>query len=101
MIDKETVKKLAKLVRIEIDEGEQESLVTDLESILGYVSELSDVPLPSEEVVLDKNINSFREDSDPHLTGFYTDKILAQAPRTENGYILVKQVIGEKGARQV
>ena len=99
MINKETVRKLAELTRIEISDEEQESLVTDLESILGYVSELSGVNGLSLEEVLGQNINSFREDSNVEPALLYTDKILEEVPRTREGYIIVKQVIGEKGAK--
>lgn len=96
MIDKETVAKLAKLTRIELKDEEQASLVADLESILGYVSELSKVQSGTTDAVLEDNINCFREDDNAEEAGIYTEKILADAPRTEKGYILVKQVIGEK-----
>jgi len=96
-IDKETVKRLAELARIEISPEEEISMAKDLESILGYVSELSNVAGVSREMVLDDNINNFREDENPDGRGIYTEKILAEVPRQEKGYILVKQVIGEKG----
>lgn len=98
MIDRETVEKLAKLTRVEISEGEKDSMVADLESILGYVSELSNAEGLNADGVLYENRNRFREDEGGGEPGIYTDKILADAPRTEDGYILVKQVIGEKGA---
>ncbi len=99
MIDKETVEKLAKLTRVEISEEEKTSMVADLEAVLGYVSELSKVEGLSTEGSLDDNRNRFREDEGAHESGIYTDKILADAPRTEDGYLLVKQVINEKGNR--
>ena len=99
MIDKATVEKLAKLTRVEISEDEKASMVADLESILGYISELSKASGQQAEAVLDSNRNSFREDDNAEPAGLYTDKILAEAPRIEDGYLLVKQVIGEKGAK--
>jgi aspartyl-tRNA(Asn)/glutamyl-tRNA(Gln) amidotransferase subunit C len=100
MIDRETVEKLAKLTRIEIGEDEKTAMVADLEAILGYVSELSKVQGISLDMPLEENRNIFREDGEAEESGLYTEKILANAPRQENGYILVKQVIGEKGAKE-
>lgn len=97
MIDRETVEKLAKLTRVEISEEEKDSMVADLEAVLGYVSELSSADTSSVVGALDENRNRFREDEGAEAPGLYTDKILANAPRAENGYILVKQVINEKG----
>ncbi|MDO8493445.1 MAG: Asp-tRNA(Asn)/Glu-tRNA(Gln) amidotransferase subunit GatC [bacterium] len=98
MIDRETVEKLAKLTRVEISEEEKDSMVADLEAILGYVSELSSSDTSSVVDTLDTHRNIFREDEGAEEPGIHTAKILADAPRTEDGYILVKQVIGEKGA---
>ncbi len=99
MIDKQTVEKLASLARIEVGEAEKDAMVADLEAVLGYVSELSEVKNLPEAVQLDSNRNRFREDDGAFEPGIFTDKILAEAPRSADGYILVKQVIGEKGAR--
>ncbi len=99
MIDKATVDKLAALSRIEISDEEKTAMVKDLEAVLGYVSELSKVSDVSDEMVLEENRNIFREDENAQPAGLYTERILAEAPRADNGYILVKQVIGEKGAK--
>lgn len=104
-IDRETVEKLAKLTRIEMGEEEKGFVVSDLESILGYVSELSKVREGAilskvEPSPVDENRNCFRDDDNAEPAGLYTDKMLAEAPRTEDGYILVKQVIGEKSPRR-
>ena len=100
MIDRATIDKLAMLSRIELSEEEKVKIAKDLESILGYVSELSSAPVQEFDTELGPHINIFREDDGIIEPGFYTDKILANAPRTENGYLVVKQIIGEKGERK-
>ena len=42
-IDNSTVKKVAKLARIEINEEEETTLITELNNILGWVDELKQV----------------------------------------------------------
>ena len=42
-IDNSTVKKVASLARIEIKEGEEETLINELNNILGWVDELQKV----------------------------------------------------------
>ena len=37
--------------------------------------------------------NVLREDSKPHETGIYTDKLLEQAPNKGNNYIKVKKIL--------
>ena len=95
-MDKETVNKLTTLARIEVSDNEKDALLIDLQAILGYVSLLSSAPTAQGEIELPDNINIFREDDNAHESGLYTTKILAEADREENGYILVKQVMGEK-----
>ncbi|MBI3632681.1 MAG: Asp-tRNA(Asn)/Glu-tRNA(Gln) amidotransferase subunit GatC [Candidatus Vogelbacteria bacterium] len=100
MITKEEIDKLAILARIEMDDEEKNSLMGDLESILGYVSELANAPIVEGEMDLGDHVNIFREDEGVIEPGLYTDKILADAPRVENWYLVVKQIIGEKGERK-
>ncbi|HRY62540.1 MAG TPA: Asp-tRNA(Asn)/Glu-tRNA(Gln) amidotransferase subunit GatC [Candidatus Paceibacterota bacterium] len=95
MIDAGTIKRLAELSRIELSPAESEKIQKDVGSILDYVSELKNAPVGG--IVNDKeHINIMREDSDPHESGGYTDKILAEAPKQNGGYFVVKQIMEEK-----
>ena len=51
-IDNSTVKKVAKLARIEINEEEETTLITELNNILGWVDELKQVNTDSVEPML-------------------------------------------------
>ena len=95
MIDAGTIKRLAELARIELSPEESAKIQKDVGSILDYVSELKNAPIG--DVVNDKeHINIFREDTNPHESGDYTDKILAEAPKQDDGYFVVKQIMEEK-----
>ena len=67
----------------------------DMGSILQYVSELKNAPtkeiLPAKE-----HINVMREDENPHNSGEFTEKILGEAPKSKDGYFVVKQIMEEK-----
>lgn len=93
MITKEDVEKLAVLARIEIADDEKEKLQNDLESILGYVSELTSVVGEFGVREKDELLNVMREDAGAHEPGAFTEKILNNAPRSEGGYVAVKQII--------
>lgn len=98
MIDAETIKKLAELARIELSPEESAKIQKDVGSILDYVSELKNAPVG--DVVNDKeHINIFREDTGPHEPGEYTEKILAEAPKQDDNYFVVKQIMEEKKNR--
>lgn len=93
MITRADVENLALLARIEISEEEKERLQKDLESILGYVSELTSVVGEFEAPHKEELINVMREDANAHESGAFTDALLKNAPATENGYVAVKQII--------
>lgn len=96
-MDKEKVLNLAKLARIEIGDEEAESLSKEFDIILGYVGEVKKVDKVDKVDKLDKeespSRNVMREDREPHESGIYTEKILAQAPAREGAYIKVKKIL--------
>lgn len=96
MISREDIKKLANLSRIELSEEEGDGFVADIDSILGYVSQISHLPA-SESTGQSDIRNVFRQDNPPvggpHESGIFTDAILAQSPRSEKGYVKVKKII--------
>ena len=94
-MDKEKVLNLAKLARIEIGDEEAESLSHEFDAILKYVSEVKEVPTIDHSNILENvgMINVMREDTNPHESGLYTEKILSEAPAREGGYIKVKKIL--------
>lgn len=83
---------LSKLARITITEEEKPKMLADIQSILGYVSEINEVtdtPLRGEEVFY----NVVREDVITRLPGSHTEEILREAPLTSGEYVQVKQVL--------
>jgi aspartyl-tRNA(Asn)/glutamyl-tRNA(Gln) amidotransferase subunit C len=97
MISKKDIEKLADLSRIEISEEEKDGFVKDIDSILSYVGQIKEANIAGsnlpENLVL-KNV--FREDVEPHESGKFTEEILAEAPKKENGYFKVKKIIDER-----
>jgi len=95
LMNKEKVLNLAKLARIELADGEAESLSSEFDAILKYVSEVKDVANDQHSNNLENVgvFNVMREDANPHESGIYTEKILAQAPSREGDYIKVKKIL--------
>lgn len=94
-MDKGKVLSLAQLARIKLSDAEAESLSQEFGSILNYVGEVKSVSL--EERSLNRegfpNRNVFREDSDGHESGIYTEKLLAEAPSRQGDFIKVKKIL--------
>ena len=94
-MDKEKILNLAKLARVDLEDGEAESLSHEFDAILGYVGEVKSVKgLSSVSDVQEETlINVMREDTEPHESGLYTEKIMEQAPVREGDYIKVKKIL--------
>lgn len=100
MLTIDDINNLARLARIELSEEEKIKLQKDMESILGYVSQLSSVDTLSSgegkggaENVL---VNVMREDAVTNETGEYKDAILANAPKREGDYFSVKAIFEDR-----
>jgi aspartyl-tRNA(Asn)/glutamyl-tRNA(Gln) amidotransferase subunit C len=93
-LDKETIKKLTRLCRIDCSEEEQEALLRDLQAILGYFEQLQKIDtehVPPCNHVLEEITNVMREDA----IGKTLDReaFLANAPSHIGGMIRVPPVI--------
>jgi aspartyl-tRNA(Asn)/glutamyl-tRNA(Gln) amidotransferase subunit C len=83
---------LSRLSRIDITESEKEKMLSDMQAILGYVSEINEVEgvrTQGEESVF----NIVREDIVTCEPGSKTEAILANAPASKDGYVEVIQVL--------
>ncbi len=93
MISKEDVKKLAILSRLEISEGELESVSKEIGSILEYVGTIDSAIAGEEKNDSPEIYNNLREDDYINETGLETEVLLASAPKRENNLVKVKKVM--------
>ena len=94
-MNEEDVRKLAALCRIDLTDEEVVKLRGDMESILGYISEIKEVVALNGSAVgqADTHRNILREDGEPHESGTYTDVLLAATPECEDGHVKVKAIL--------
>lgn len=94
MLKKEDIEHLSLLARISVSEEEKESFALQLDSVLGYVSELEKVVTAKDATPKVGELrNVLREDEVPYMGGEFTDMILANAPHKEGDYFKVSQII--------
>ena len=81
---------LSALARITVSEDEKSEMLTSIQSILGYISEINSV---SGELVSEKSTvrNVMREDV--VTEGGDARRVLANAPRTQDGFFVVPKVV--------
>jgi len=95
-IDIDIIKNLAKLSRVDMDEKEMREIGDTFGPILEYVGQVKEVSesnVTNHEDIGDVPFNIMREDTVTNDSGEYTEKILKQAPGTENGFLKVKQIL--------
>ena len=92
-IDNSTVKKVAKLARIEINEEEETTLITELNNILGWVDELKQVNTDSVEPLLSVFNESMQMREDKAESNFDNNQILDNSPESTSGFFVVPKVV--------
>lgn len=92
-IEIKDVEHLAGLARITVSDTEKELLRNDLEGILSYVSQVTEVTTELGVSSVGELRNVMREDVDPHAPGIFTEDILKQAPTREGNKISVKKIM--------
>lgn len=93
MITKEEIKKMASLARMELEEKEIESLTLEVDSILGYVGQVSNISGNLKNEVSETH-NVLRSDIPQNEKNQYTEDILNNAPSREGNYLKVKKILG-------
>jgi len=94
-IDQESVRKVAKLSRLELSEAEVEEFASQLSAILDYVEKMNELDTTSVEPLahcLPVN-NVFREDSVKESLG--TEKTLANAPQRDGEFFKVPKILDD------
>ncbi|MBB5519427.1 Asp-tRNA(Asn)/Glu-tRNA(Gln) amidotransferase subunit GatC [Amphiplicatus metriothermophilus] len=96
-IDKETVRKVARLARIAEPEQRLEPLARELSGILGWIEQLNEVDIEGVEPMtsaVDMKLK-MREDvvQDGPTGGGQPEKIVANAPKTEDHFFVVPKVV--------
>ena len=93
------IKKLADLARIDMGEEEMIGIVKDFDAILAYVGQVQEVSKLKNTQPLHENPGNYflqnvmREDVVTNIRGEFTEKILADAPDTQDGFLKVKQIM--------
>jgi aspartyl-tRNA(Asn)/glutamyl-tRNA(Gln) amidotransferase subunit C len=92
-VDLTTVKRVAKLARIAVTEDQAEKMVGELNNILGFVEQLSEVDVDGVEPMTSVVDMTMRKRTDEVTDGNKADDIVANAPVTEDYFFMVPKVV--------
>ncbi len=92
-ITKDDVKKVARLARIEIKDDRLEPMAQELNGILKWVEQLSEVDTENVEPVRSVVNIPLELRADEITDGDCADKVLANAPEETQGFFVVPKVV--------
>ncbi|WP_321489776.1 Asp-tRNA(Asn)/Glu-tRNA(Gln) amidotransferase subunit GatC [uncultured Hyphomonas sp.] len=92
-VTKDDVRKVARLSRIAVDEAHLDELAGELNSILGWIDQLNEVDVSDVEPLTSVVETTLPMRDDVVTDGNIPDQILANAPRTEDGFFVVPKSV--------
>ena len=92
-VDAATVKRIGRLARIRIEEGEVTAYQSELNASLGFVEQLAEVDVAGVEPMTSVTPMTLRRRDDVISDGGYADKIVSNAPLTEVNVFMVPKVV--------
>ncbi len=94
MLEIKDIEHLAKLARIELSESEKQSLLKEVDPILGYISQIKEVvSTMSEEKKAGEHRNITRLDENPYTEGKNAKEIIENFPEKNGDYLKVKKIL--------
>ena len=92
-LDKDTVRRIAYLARVRVPEDALKPLVGDLNKIIGWVEQLSEVRTEGTTPMTSVVDMTLKTRQDKITDGDCSDKVLANAPQTSRGFYTVPKVV--------
>ena len=92
-VDAATVKKIGRLARIRIEDSEVGKYQDELNAILGFVEQLDEVDVSGVEPMTSVTPMTLRRRDDAITDGGYADRIVANAPLSEDNFFMVPKVV--------
>jgi aspartyl-tRNA(Asn)/glutamyl-tRNA(Gln) amidotransferase subunit C len=92
-LDPATVRRIASLARIRVEESEIATLQTELNAILGWIEQLNEVDVDGVEPLTGAAQMALKMREDAVTDGGYPEKVLANAPERAGDFFAVPKVV--------
>jgi aspartyl-tRNA(Asn)/glutamyl-tRNA(Gln) amidotransferase subunit C len=92
-IDEKTVRKVAKLARLELPEERVAAMAQELSGIMAWIEQLNEVDIEGVEPMTSAVAASLPLREDVVTDGGDPGRVLANAPRSEDGFFVVPKVV--------
>ncbi len=92
-LDADTIRRIATLARIRVAEGEVTTLQGELNGILAWIEQLNEVNVEGVEAMTTPVAMTLPMREDVITDGGIQDQVLANAPKSEDGFFVVPKVV--------
>ena len=92
-VDIDTVKRVAKLARIAVDDAKAERMQGELNAILGFIEQLNEVDVEDVEPMTSVVQVDMKKRSDEVTDGGKAKDVTSNAPASEDDFFMVPKVI--------
>ncbi|MBO0902285.1 Asp-tRNA(Asn)/Glu-tRNA(Gln) amidotransferase subunit GatC [Jiella sonneratiae] len=92
-VDSATVRRVAKLARIAVSDTDVAAMEAELNAILGFVEQLSEVDVSGVEPMTSVTPMAMKKRQDAVTDGDKADDIVANAPASEDHFFMVPKVV--------
>ena len=92
-VDAATTKRIARLARIRVEDGEVAKYQDELNVILGFVEQLNEVDVGGVEPMTSVMPMQLRRREDAITDGDMADRIVSNAPLSEDNFFMVPKVV--------
>ena len=92
-VTKDDVRKVARLSRIAVTDAHAEELVGELNGILNWIDQLNEVDVDGVEPMTSVVETTLPMREDVVTDGNIQDQVLANAPRSEDGFFVVPKAV--------
>ncbi len=92
-LDPATVRRIATLARIHVEDSEIPTLQAELNGILGWIEQLNEVNIDGVEPLTGAARMALKMREDAVTDGGYPDKVLENAPERADAYFTVPKVV--------
>ncbi len=92
-VDKDTVRRIAKLARIALDDGRLEPMAQELNGIMAWVEQLNEVDVTGVAPMTSVVAQELKMRDDMVTDGGEADALMANAPGGEDHFFVVPKVV--------
>jgi len=92
-IDEDTARKVARLARIRVEEGDLPALASEFNAILGFIEQLEEVDVEGVEPMVSVTPMRLKRRDDVVTEGDQAARILSNAPDAREGFFAVPKVV--------